>query len=74
MALGPGGDGRSRCVSATDAGRAKQSEAQREWQRAQLALNDRFGVARVARLHDLLDECLGLLNAPTDVSTGEHDE
>ena len=38
VALGPGGDDRSRCVSPTDAGRAKRDEAQREWQRAQLAL------------------------------------
>ena len=74
VALGPGIDGRSRCVSATDAGRAKRGEAQREWQRAQLALNDRLGAARVARLHDLLDECLGLINAPADFSTGDRDE
>ena len=74
LALGPGADGRSRCVSATDTGRAKRDEAQREWKRAQLALNDRLGTARVAQLHALLDECLVLVNAPADPSTGERDE
>ena len=74
VALGPGGDGRSRRVSATDAGRAKREEARREWQRAQLALNDQLGASRVARLHALLDECLSLINAPADPRAGEHEE
>ena len=43
---------------ATEAGRAKRAEAQREWKQAQLALNARLGEARVAALHALLDECL----------------
>jgi DNA-binding MarR family transcriptional regulator len=60
--LGPGDDGRSRCVTATEAGRAKRTEAQREWKRAQLALNEQLGAARVARLHALIDECLAAMN------------
>ena len=60
--VGPGDDGRSRCVTATDAGRAKRTEAQREWKRAQLALNEQVGTARVARLHALIDECLAAMN------------
>ncbi len=68
-AVGAGGDGRSRIVAITAAGRAKRSEAQRLWKRAQLALNRRLGDDRVARLHALLDECLAGLGdseAPGD--------
>ena len=60
--IGPGSDGRSRLVAITARGRAKRAEAQREWKRAQLALNDRLGAARVAALHSLLDECLTTLS------------
>jgi len=59
---GPGADARSRSVSATDAGRAKRTEAQRAWKQAQLALNARLGTERVAALHALLDECLEALD------------
>ena len=66
--VGPGDDGRSRLVSATAAGRDKRTEVQREWKRAQLALNERLGAATVARLHELLDDCLALMNQnPGDV-------
>jgi DNA-binding MarR family transcriptional regulator len=61
--VGPGADARSRLVTATPAGRAKRGEAQREWKRAQLALNERLGATRVAELHALLDDCLAALNA-----------
>jgi DNA-binding MarR family transcriptional regulator len=64
LALGPGGDGRSRFVTLTEAGREKRAEAQREWRRAQLAFNEHIGAARVVRLHALIDECLALMNAP----------
>ncbi len=64
--VGPGADGRARVVSATAAGRAKRDEAQREWKRAQLALNRRLGDARVAELHDLLDDCLARITATED--------
>lgn len=57
--MGPGADARSRSISATAAGRAKRTEAQRAWKQAQLALNERLGDQRVAQLHDLLDACLG---------------
>ncbi|MEO7339095.1 MAG: MarR family winged helix-turn-helix transcriptional regulator [Caldimonas sp.] len=63
-ALGPGDNGRSRVVTATPAGRAKRSEAAREWKRAQLDINERFGRARVAQLHGLLEECLALMELP----------
>ena len=56
--VGPGGDGRSRIVAATDSGRAKRAEAQRAWKQAQLALNAQLGDARVERLHELIDACL----------------
>lgn len=59
---GPGDDARSRLVEATEAGRAKRTEAQRAWKQAQLALNQRLGEARVVALHALLDECLELLD------------
>lgn len=62
VAVGPGEDGRSRWVSATDAGKAKRVEAQRAWKRAQLALNERLGVAKVAQLHALIDDCLALMH------------
>jgi len=59
----PGADARSRLVVATEAGRAKRTETRRVWRTAQLALNERLGVERVARLHALIDECLELLEA-----------
>jgi DNA-binding MarR family transcriptional regulator len=68
--VGPGDDGRSRFVSATDAGRDKRAEAQREWKRAQLALNERLGAATVAQLHELLDQCLALMSQ----TSGDADE
>lgn len=61
--LGPGPDARTRLITLTDAGRAKRAEAQRLWKQAQLALNHKLGVQRVTRLHELIDECLGLLDA-----------
>jgi len=68
--VGAGDDGRTRVVAVTAAGRAKRDEAQREWKRAQLALNDRLGEGRVAQLHALLDDCLALLDEPA----GDRDE
>ncbi len=60
----PGSDARSRSVSLTADGRDKRVQAQREWKRAQLALNERLGDARVVRLHALIDQCLTLMNDP----------
>jgi DNA-binding MarR family transcriptional regulator len=62
--IGPGENGRSRLVVVTPQGRAKRAAAQREWKRAQVALNERLGTARVADLHALLDECLATLATP----------
>jgi DNA-binding MarR family transcriptional regulator len=62
VTVGPGEDGRSRVVEATDAGRIKRDEARHEWKRAQVALNERLGDERVVRLHALIDECLALMN------------
>ena len=68
--VGAGDDGRTRVVAVTAAGRAKRDQAQREWKRAQSALDDRLGEARVAQLHALLDDCLALLDEPA----GDRDE
>jgi len=68
LEIGPGDDGRSRLVTLTDAGREKRAEAQREWKRAQVTFNEQMGEARVARLHELIDECLALMNEPADAS------
>jgi DNA-binding MarR family transcriptional regulator len=62
LELGPGSDGRSRLLSATDAGREKRHEAQRRWRVAQESLNNVLGVRRVVELHALVDECLELLS------------
>jgi DNA-binding MarR family transcriptional regulator len=63
VTVGEGEDGRSRLVEATELGRAKRTEAQRAWKQAQLSLNARLGVERVAALHALLDDCLKGLDA-----------
>jgi DNA-binding MarR family transcriptional regulator len=63
---GPGDDGRSRHVWATEAGRAKRAEGQRAWKQAQLALNARLGDERVVALHAIVDECMGLLEVEDD--------
>jgi DNA-binding MarR family transcriptional regulator len=60
--LGPGPDGRSRLLSATDAGRDKRHEAQRRWRVAQESLNHVLGARRVVELHAMIDECLELLS------------
>ena len=70
--IGAGPDARSRLVSATDAGRAKRTEAQRAWKQAQLALNATLGEERVARLHALIDECLERLE-PTPAAERSDD-
>jgi DNA-binding MarR family transcriptional regulator len=57
-----GVDGRSRLVVATPAGERKRAEAQRHWRVAQDSLNQRLGVARVQALHELLDDCLAVLD------------
>jgi DNA-binding MarR family transcriptional regulator len=67
-----GDDARSRRVRATDKGRALRAAAQRGWKRSQLALNARLGGERVQELHNLIDECLALLDgAATEESPDE---
>jgi len=66
--LGPGVDGRSRVVVATAAGLAKRAEASRHWKRAQLDINARLGNATVAHLHELLEECLALLEPEAETA------
>ncbi|MGE5386391.1 MAG: MarR family winged helix-turn-helix transcriptional regulator [Betaproteobacteria bacterium] len=58
-----GDDKRSRRISLTEAGRAKQAEAVAHWKAAQLDLNARLGVERVAALHALMDECMAALHS-----------
>jgi DNA-binding MarR family transcriptional regulator len=62
LELAPGSDGRSRLVSATDAGREKRTEAQRRWRVAQEGINQVLGAERVLALHALIDESLELLS------------
>lgn len=61
LTVGAGADARSRLVSATETGVAKQAQAQQAWKAAQLALNDQLGSERVVALHALLDSCIELL-------------
>lgn len=58
---GPGANARSRLITITPDGSAKHAEARRHWKRAQLALNDRLGNARVVELHRLIDGAQQLL-------------
>lgn len=73
LTIGAGDDARSRLVEATDAGRAKRAEGQRAWKAAQLALNERLGIERVAALHDLLDSCIEHLDDDGTGSTEDDD-
>jgi DNA-binding MarR family transcriptional regulator len=66
--LAAGADGRSRLVTATEAGRDKRTEAQRRWRVAQEGLNETLGVQRVIALHTLINESLELLS-PLDAGT-----
>jgi DNA-binding MarR family transcriptional regulator len=60
---GPGEDARSRLIEATQSGRDKRAEAQRAWKQAQLALNARLGDERIVALHQLIDDCMAVLDA-----------
>jgi DNA-binding MarR family transcriptional regulator len=71
LRLDAGADGRSRLVSATDAGREKRQEAQRRWRVAQEGINRILGADRVVRLHALIDDCMELLSP---LPEGETDE
>ena len=71
LVLGAGADGRSRLVSATDAGRDKRQEAQRRWRVAQEGINQMLGPQRVVELHALIDDCLELLSPLPDGETDD---
>jgi DNA-binding MarR family transcriptional regulator len=71
LRLNPGVDGRSRLVSATDAGREKRQEAQRRWRIAQEGINQVLGPRRVIELHALIDDCLELLSPLPEGATDE---
>jgi DNA-binding MarR family transcriptional regulator len=71
LVLGPGPDGRSRLISATDAGRDKRHEAQRRWRVAQEGINQMLGPQRVVELHALIDDCLELLSPLPDGETDD---
>ncbi len=62
LALEPGADARSRLVHATEAGRAKRTEAQRRWRVAQEGINATLGPERVIALHALIDEAMRALD------------
>ncbi len=64
LEMAPGADARSRLVQATEAGVAKQHEAQHHWKAAQQKLNAQLGVERVVALHALIEDSLAIL-APT---------
>jgi DNA-binding MarR family transcriptional regulator len=68
VAQGPGEDERSRSVTITPAGRAKQGEARRYWRNAQDRLNELLGIEQVAQLHALIDVGLERLDAPGDAA------
>jgi len=52
---GPGADARSRLVTITPAGTAKQAEARLYWKRAQQQLTERLGAQQVLQLHQLME-------------------
>jgi DNA-binding MarR family transcriptional regulator len=62
IAVNAGDDARSRLITATEAGQAKRTEAQRKWRLAQEGINATLGVARVLALHALIEESLELLS------------
>lgn len=70
LKIGAGDDARSRLVEVTEAGHAKRAEGQRAWKEAQMALNERLGIERVAVLHELLDACIECLDDNPDDSIG----
>jgi DNA-binding MarR family transcriptional regulator len=71
LTVGAGADARSRLVSATEAGIAKQTQAQQAWKAAQLALNEQLGSERVVALHALLDSCIELLGDDETLDVAE---
>ena len=71
VCIAAGADGRSRSVTITEAGRAKQAEGYRRWRAAQDGINRELGSERVLALHTLVEECLATLSPLPD---GDDDE
>jgi DNA-binding MarR family transcriptional regulator len=61
IAMGPGRDARERVVRISEGGRATWQAARERWRRAQHAVNEALGPARVADLHAVLDASLQTL-------------
>ncbi|MGE4338606.1 MAG: MarR family winged helix-turn-helix transcriptional regulator [Pigmentiphaga sp.] len=74
LKIGAGNNARSRLVEATEAGRAKRAEGQRAWKEAQVALNERLGIERVAALHELLEACIDCLDDDAESATEDEAE
>ncbi|WP_345798578.1 MarR family winged helix-turn-helix transcriptional regulator [Castellaniella sp. MT123] len=72
LKIGAGSDARCRLVEATAAGQTKRSETRHVWKEAQVALNERLGVERIAALHDLLDACIKCLDDDPDSTPSNH--
>ena len=66
LTLEAGADARSRLVHATEAGRAKRTEAQRRWRVAQEGINATLGPERVIALHALIDQAMQALDEAGD--------
>ena len=66
VTLSAGADARSRLVAITEEGRAKRTEAKRQWRVAQDGINDLLGRNRVAELHALIDSSMDLLSSGQD--------
>lgn len=72
VTVSSGSDARSRLVRITEVGRAKRSEAKRQWHVAQDGINRLLGLRRVAELHALIDSAMELLTPVNDdVGDGE---
>jgi DNA-binding MarR family transcriptional regulator len=69
--MAEGEDGRSRLITATDAGREKRQEAQRHWNMAQTSLNRLLDMPRMLALHALIDESLDILADSTKETNDE---
>jgi DNA-binding MarR family transcriptional regulator len=66
LALGPGGDARSKAVQVTPAGEAAFQTARPLWRAAQARVRELTGTERLASLHGLIDELLPLFGADAD--------
>ena len=68
---GPGADARSRSITITAEGRAKQLQAKAHWKRAQLSLNERLGTPAVVALHGMIDQLQTVLGEDAQTAAPE---